>query len=194
MLFVLSGSSGAGKDAVLARMKELGLSFHQVVTMTTRPRREAESDGVDYYFTTESEFHDMARRGQLLEWANVYGNWYGVPRRHVQQALEEGKDAVVRVDVQGAATIKSLVPGAVLIFLASESVDDYEQRLKKRNTESDADVKRRIDSVEEELKSLPLFDYVVVNRQGELDATVSEIAAIMTAERCRVTPRLVEVP
>ncbi len=193
MLFVLSGSSGAGKDAVLARMKELGLSFHQVVTMTTRPRREAESDGVDYYFTTESEFHDMARRGQLLEWANVYGNWYGVPRRHVQQALEEGKDAVVRVDVQGAATIKSLVPGAVLIFLASESVDDYEQRLKKRNTESDADVKRRIDSVEEELKSLPLFDYVVVNRQGELDAAVSEIAAIMTAERCRVSPRLVEV-
>lgn len=193
MLFVLSGSSGAGKDAVLARMKELGLSFHQVVTMTTRPRREAESDGVDYYFTTESEFHDMARRGQLLEWANVYGNWYGVPRRHVQQALEEGKDAVVRVDVQGAATIKSLVPGAVLIFLASESVDDYEQRLKKRNTESDADVKRRIHSVEEELKSLPLFDYVVVNRQGELDAAVSEIAAIMTAERCRVSPRLVEV-
>jgi guanylate kinase len=190
---VLSGSSGAGKDAVLGRMKELGYPFHHVVTVTTRPRRTAEKDGVDYHFLSESRFQEMVHQDELLEWAQVYGNYYGVPKQQIRQALEEGRDAMVRVDVQGAATIKSLVPEAVLIFLTSASAKDLEERLRQRKTESGAEVELRIGSIEEEMKSLPIFDYVVVNRQGELDTAVSDIASIITAEKCRVRPRSVQI-
>ena len=193
LFVVLSGSSGVGKDAVLNRMKELRFPCHYVVTATTRPRRAGESHRIDYYFTSESEFQEMVQRGELLEWAEVYGNWYGVPKQEIRQALEAGKDAIVRVDVQGAATIKKLLPGAVLIFLASSSKKEYEERLRQRKTESDADLKLRIESIEEEINSLPLFDYVVVNRQGELDSAVSEITAIVTAEKRRGNRRVIEL-
>jgi len=193
LFFVLSGSSGAGKDAVLNRMRELGYPFHYVVTVTTRPRRAAEKDGIDYYFTSESRFQEMVRQGELLEWAQVYGNYYGVPKQQVRQALEEGKDAIVRVDVQGAATIRNAVPQAVLIFLTTASVEDYEERLRQRKTESDTELKLRIDSIGEETKRLPIFDYIVMNRQGQLDTAVSDIASIITAEKRRTTPRSVKV-
>jgi len=193
LFFVLSGSSGAGKDAVLNRMRELGYPFHYVVTVTTRPRRAAEKDGIDYYFTSESRFQEMVRQGELLEWAQVYGNYYGVPKQQVRQALEEGKDAIVRVDVQGAATIRNAVPQAVLIFLTTASVEDYEERLRQRKTESDTELKLRIDSIGEETKSLLIFDYIVMNRQGQLDTAVSDIALIITAEKRRTNPRSVKV-
>ena len=192
LFFVLSGSSGAGKDAVLNRMRELGYPFHYVVTVTTRPRRATEKDGIDYYFTSESRFQEMVRQGELLEWAQVYGNYYGVPKQQVRQALEEGKDAIVRVDVQGASTIRNAVPQAVLIFLTTASVEDYEERLRQRKTESDTELKLRIDSIGEETKSLPIFEYIVMNRQGQLDTAVSDIASIITAEKRRTTPRSVK--
>ena len=192
LFFVLSGSSGAGKDAVLNRMRELGYPFHYVVTVTTRPRRAAEKDGIDYYFTSESRFQEMVRQGELLEWAQVYGNYYGVPKQQVRQVLEEGKDAIVRVDVQGASTIRNAVPQAVLIFLTTASVDDYEERLRQRKTESDTELKLRIDSIGEETKSLPIFDYIVINRQGQLDTAVSDIESIITAEKRRTNPRSVK--
>jgi guanylate kinase len=189
LFIVLSGPSGAGKDTVLNRMKELGFPLHYVVTATTRPRRAGEKDRVDYYFRSEAEFQEMMQQGELLEWAQVYGHWYGVPKQQVKQALEKRKDVIVKVDVQGAATIKNLLPGAVLIFLAPPSIKEYEERLRQRQTESETELKLRIKKVTEELRSLPLFDYVVVNRQGELDSTVSQIKAIITAEKCRVNPR-----
>ena len=188
LLIVLSGPSGAGKDTVLNRMKELGFPFHYVVTATTRPRRAGENDGVDYYFRSEAEFQEMMQQGELLEWAQVYGHWYGVPKQQVKQALEKRKDVIVKVDVQGAATIKNLLSGAVLIFLAPPSIKEYEERLRQRKTESETELKLRIERVTKELRSLPLFDYVVMNRQGELDSTVSQIEAIVTAEKCRVNP------
>jgi guanylate kinase len=189
LLIVLSGPSGAGKDTVLNRMKELGLPFHYVVTATTRPRRAGENNGVDYYFCSEAEFQEMMQQEELLEWAQVYGHWYGVPKQPVKQALEKREDVIVKVDVQGAATIKNLLSGAVLIFLAPPSIKEYEERLRQRKTESETELKVRVEKVTEELRSLPLFDYVVVNRQGELDSTVSQIEAIVTAEKCRVNPR-----
>lgn len=189
LLIVLSGPSGAGKDTVLNRMKELGFPFHYVVTATTRPRRAGENNGVDYYFRSEAEFQEMLQQGELLEWAQVYGHWYGVPKQQVKQALEKRKDVIVKVDVQGAATIKNLLPGAVLIFLAPPSIKEYEERLRQRKTESETELKLRIEKVTKELRSLPLFDYIVVNRQGKLDSTVSQIEAIVTAEKCRVNPR-----
>jgi guanylate kinase len=188
LLVVLSGPSGAGKDTVLNRMKQLGFPFHYVVTATTRPRRAGENNGVDYYFCSEAEFQEMMQQGELLEWAKVYGHWYGVPKQQVKQALETRKDVIVKVDVQGAATIKNLLSGAVLVFLAPPSIKEYEERLRQRKTESETELKLRIEKATEEMGSLPLFDYVVVNRQGKLDSTVSQIEAIITAEKCRANP------
>jgi guanylate kinase len=192
LLIVLSGPSGAGKDALLIRMKELGVPFHYVVTSTTRPPRPGENDGVEYTFVSESGFHEMLQRGDLIESAKVYGYWYGVPKHEVRQALDEGKDVVLKIDVQGAATIRNLLPGAVLVFLTLPSLEEYEQRLRQRKTESDTDLKVRLGKVNEEVRSLLIFDYVVVNRQDELDAAVDQIKAIVTAEKCRVNPRVVQ--
>ena len=190
---VLSGPSGAGKDAVLSRMRELGCSFHYVVTATTRPRRAGEKDGTDYRFLPEAEFERMLQGRELLESARVYGYWYGVPKQEVKQALDEGKDVILKIDVQGAATVRRLVPAAVLIFLTLSGMEEYEERLRQRRTESDAELKVRLGEVNEEMKSLPIFDYVVMNRQGELDVAVEHIRAIVTAEKCRVNPRTAEL-
>jgi guanylate kinase len=192
LLIVLSGPSGAGKDAVLSRMRELGLLFHYTVTATTRPKRAGEKEGTDYCFLAEEEFQRMLQSGGLLESAKVYGHWYGVPKQQVEQALDEGKDVILKIDVQGAATIRKLLPEAVLIFLTLRGIEDYEQRLRQRKTESDAELKVRLGRVSEEMKSLPLFDYMVLNNQGELDAAVADIRAIVAAEKCRVNPRIVE--
>ena len=193
LLIVLSGPSGVGKDTVLNRMKGLEVPFHYMVTVTTRPRRTEESHGVNYYFLSEVEFQKMLKQGELLEWAKVYGHWYGVPKQPVKQALERGEDVLVKVDVQGAATIKKLLPGAVLIFLASLSMEEQVERLRERQTESAAERQLRIETVREEMNYLPLFDYVVVNRQDEIDAAVAQIRAIVTAEKCKVNPRVVRL-
>jgi guanylate kinase len=192
LLFVLSGPSGAGKDAVLHRMKELSFPFYRVVTVTTRTQRPGENNGVDYYFTSEAEFQEMVRRGELLERAEVYGRWYGTPKQQVKEALDGGKDVILRVDVQGAATIRSIMPEAVLIFLTSLLLE-YEERLRQRQTESDGERRLRMGRIDGEMKSLPLFDYMVVNHQGELDSAVSQIMSIVTAEKCRVNRRLVKL-
>lgn len=193
LLVVLSGPSGVGKDAVLTRMRELGRPFHYVVTATTRPKRAREKDGVDYHFLSQKEFQQMINDNQLLEWANVYGNYYGVPKNEITSALSKGVDAVVKVDVQGAAAIKKILPHAIFIFLTSPSIEELEKRLKKRQSESSADLALRLEKAREEIKSLLLFDYVITCRQNKLDEVVSRIDAIVTAEKCRVKPRIVEL-
>jgi len=189
LLVVLSGPSGVGKDAVLARMKELGYPLKYITTLTTRPRRPDERNNVDYHFVSMKRFQKMIANNELLEWANVYGNWYGVPREAVKQALDKGKDVMVKVDVQGAATIKKILPQAIVIFLMPPSMDELLIRLKGRHTEVPSDLALRLKTAEEEIKRLPLFDYVVVNRWDEIDQVVSGIEAIITAEKCRVIPR-----
>jgi len=189
LLIVLSGPSGAGKDAVLSRMRETGLSLKYVTTMTTRHRRASERDGIDYHFVATERFQELIKDNELLEFANVYGNWYGVPRKVVREALEEGWDTIVKVDIQGAAAIKKLIPEAVFIFLTPPTIEELKERLHQRKTESAADRAIRSQIAEEEIKQLALFDYIVFNRQGELDIAVEEIEAIIVAEKCRVKPR-----
>lgn len=191
LLVVLSGPSGVGKDAVLARMKKLERSFHYVVTATTRPRRAREKDGVDYHFLSRQEFQQMIDKHQLLEWASVYGNYYGVPKDEIALALSKGVDAIVRVDVQGAATLKKILPQAVFIFLMHPSMEELEKRLRKRHSECSEDLTLRLKKAKEEIKSLPLFDYVITSHQNKLDEVVSQIDAIIAAEKCRVKPRIV---
>lgn len=190
---MLSGPSGVGKDAVLNAMKGLGHPFHYAVTATTRPQRQGEKDGVDYHFVSPEKFQEMVKRGELLEWAQVYGNLYGVPRWEVEPPLKEGRDVMVKADVQGAATIKGLAPQALLIFLAPPSVEELVARLRQRKTESAVDLDQRIETAREEMKRLPLFDYVVVNRHDRVDLAVAQIDAIITAEKCRVNPRVIRI-
>ena len=189
LLIVISGPSGAGKDAVLTKMKELGCPLEYIVTVTTRPQRAKERDNIDYHFISTERFQEMIERKEFLEWANVYGNWYGVPKEPVKQALDKGQDIIVKVDIQGAATIKEILPEAVFIFVMPASMEELVLRLKQRHTESPFDLALRTKTVEEEVKQLSLFDYIVVNKRDEIDLAVSDIKAIITAEKCRVTPR-----
>ena len=181
LLIVLSGSSGVGKDAVLVRMKELGSSLKYITTLTTRPQRPGERDNIDYHFVSTERFQEMIKNNELLEWANVYGNWYGVPKEAVKQALGKGQDIIVKVDIQGTATIKKILPQAVFIFLMPPSREELIIRLKQRHTELPSDLAVRLKTAEEEVKQLFLFDYVVVNRWDELDLAASDIGAIITA-------------
>jgi len=189
LLIVISGPSGVGKDAVLTKMKKLGYPLEYVITVTTRPQRDKERNNVDYHFISTEKFQEMAERKEFLERANVYGNWYGVPKEPIKQALDKRQDIIVKVDIQGAATIKKILPQAVFIFLVPPSMEELVLRLKQRHTESAFDLALRTKTAEEEMKQLPLFDYVVVNRQNEIDLAVSDIKAIIAAEKCRVTPR-----
>jgi len=193
LLVVLSGPSGVGKDVVLARMRRLERPFHYVVTATTRPKRAREKNGVDYHFLSRKEFQQMVDKHQFLEWANVYGNYYGVPKDEITSALSKGVDAIVKVDVQGAATIKEILPQAVFIFLTPPSMEALKKRLKMRRSESSADLALRLERAKEEIKSLPLFDYVITSHQNKLDEVVSQIDAIIAAEKRRVKPRTVKL-
>ncbi len=193
LLIVLSGPSGVGKDAILAKMKESGYPLEYITTVTTRPRRPAERDNVDYHFISLERFQEMVESGELLEWAEVYNNWYGVPKETVKKALDRGQDTIIKIDVQGATTIKKIIPQAIFIFLIPPSVEELVTRIKQRRTESAFDLALRIRIAEKEIEQLPLFDYVVVNRPGEIDQAVSEIKAIIAAEKCRVSPKQVSL-
>jgi guanylate kinase len=134
----------------------------------------------------------MIDKHQFLEWANVYGNCYGVPKDEITSALSKGVDTIVKVDIQGAVTIKQILPQAVFIFLLPPSVEELEKRLRRRSSESLKNLALRLEKAKGEIKSLPLFDYVITSHQNELDEVVFRIDAIVSAEKCRVKPRIVE--
>lgn len=187
LLVVLSGPSGVGKDSILGWMRERELPFHYTVTATTRPRRENERDGRDYHFYAREDFERLLSDGGLLEHALVYGDeYYGVPRQQVIDALRQGQDVIMRTNVDGAESIRAAAPGAVLIFIKAPSLEDLQERLQRRHTESSAEMAVRLGKAKEELERLPLFDYVVDNVEGKLDACVCTILAIVRAEKCRV--------
>lgn len=191
LLVVISGPSGVGKDTVIQRMKERKLPFHFVVTATTRPPRADEVHRVDYLFVSNDEFAEMIEKGELLEYAIVYNDYKGIPKEQVRQALTSGKDVLMRVDVQGAATVQELSSNAVLIFLTTQDEDEMVKRLKARKTETPEGLKLRIATARQELKRIDEYDYVVVNREYLLDETVDKILAIIQAEHQRVHPRKV---
>ncbi len=191
LLIVISGPSGVGKDTVVHRMRERRLPFRFVVTATSRARRDDEVEGVDYVFLTREEFETMVAGGEFLEHALVYGQFKGIPRRHVREALATGQDVVFRIDVQGAETVRRLCPEALLIFLATRDEDELARRLRKRRTEAAEALELRLATARREYEKLDLFDYVVVNGDGELDRAVDTIEAIIRAEHHRTRPRRV---
>ena len=182
---VLSGPSGVGKDVALAELRKLDRPWHFVVTATTRPIRPGERDGIDYIFLDEPTFLRMKSRGEFVEHAQVYERWYGVPRSQVTEGLEAGKDVILKIDVQGAATVKKMAPDALFIFMMPGSIDELRDRLSQRMTESTSDMELRLKTATEEMKQASQFDYRVVNRQDELDKAVADIDAAITAEKHR---------
>lgn len=193
LLIVISGPSGVGKDTVILRMKERDLPVHFVITATTRPPRDDEQHGVDYFFVSHDEFAEMIENDELLEYAVVYNDYKGIPKEQVRQALASGKDVVMRIDVQGAATIRELCSDALLIFLTTQNEEELIKRLTDRKSETREGLKLRIATARKELERISEFDYVVVNREFELDETVDTIEAIIHAEHQRVHPRKVSL-
>ena len=192
-MVVVSGPSGVGKDAVLGVLRTLERPWHFAVTATTRSKRPGERDGTDYIFLETGKFQAMVEQGEFLEYAQVYGNWYGVPKQQIRHAGERGLDTILKVDVQGAATIKTLAPEAVFIFLVPSSMDELQRRLSLRATESATDLEIRTRIARHEMERMSSFDYVVVNRDGCLDQSVTCIDAIILAERCRTSPRQISI-
>ena len=193
LLIVISGPSGVGKDSVLLRMKERGFPFHFVITATDRPARPHEAHGRDYYFYSTDEFERMIAEGELLEHAMVYGQHKGIPKEHVRQALASGQDVVMRIDVQGAETVKELLPAAITIFLICESEQELVSRLRERRTETEEALQHRLASTRKEMDCIPGFDYVVVNRRCSLDDAVDDVVAIIRAEHCRSQPQSINL-
>jgi guanylate kinase len=193
LLIVISGPSGVGKDSVIDRMKERGLPFHFVVTTTSRAQRPDEVEGEDYYFVTREEFEGMIDRDELFEYAQVYKDYKGIPKERIREAMASGHDVMMRLDVQGAETVRSRSPQAVLIFLSTRDEQELIQRLRRRRTESEESLKIRVETARHEYEKIDLFDYYVINAEGKLDEAVDTILAIIKAEHHRTHPREVDL-
>ncbi len=191
LLIVISGPSGAGKDTIMQRMKERGMPFHFVVTATTRPRRENEIHGRDYFFVSKEEFARMIDEDELIEYAIVYGDYKGIPKQQVREALASGQDVIMRIDVQGAETVRKLAPNAVMIFMTVDNEQELERRLRERKTENAEELALRIATARKELQRVDAFDYIVVNADDHLDRAVDTIQAIIVAEHSRVHQKAV---
>jgi guanylate kinase len=185
LLVVVSGPSGVGKDAVLARLRAALPDAYFAVTATTRPPRSRERDGDDYHFLSDEEYDHLLAEDGFLENAAVYDYRYGVPKAEAREALARGQDVIMRVDVQGTRTIRRLAPNALFIFLAPASFEELEERLRRRNTEAEGALRLRLDTARQEMACQKEFDDVVINREGRLDEAVAQIIAIIEAERQR---------
>jgi guanylate kinase len=192
LLIVLSGPSGVGKDAVIAGLKKHH-DLHTVITTTTRSMRDTESQGNPYHFIDKTRFEKMIENDELLEWAKVYDFYYGVPREEVDKALKKSKPVIIKVDVQGARTIKNIIPDAVYIFLLPSTPEELSRRLLGRGSMSHDQLKLRLKTVDEEINYLSLFDYTVINADNKLDKTIDTINCIIAAEKCRIEERNIKL-
>lgn len=193
ILFIISGPSGVGKDTVIRELRTRFTDLHYAVTATTRSPRPGEIPGQSYFFLSKTEYDTMLDAGELLAPAEVHGNWYGAPISELRNAFAGGRDVLLKIDVQGAIQVRRRLPQAVFIFLAPTSIGDLMSRLATRRTESEADFERRIRDARFEMAQLPVYDYVVINRDDDLSETVQCIACIITAERHRTHRQPIEL-
>ena len=180
-VFVISGPSGVGKDSVIERLLPL-VDIDTVVTMTTRRIRDNEVDGIHYRFVSVEQFEDLRARGELLESAFVHGNWYGVPADSVRASVARGRDVLIKVDPQGARSIKSLMPDAIFIFLRPASIEELRGRLLLRGSETDEERALRIRNAEIELQDQVWFDYVVDNPNGQIATAIATLRSIIMGD------------
>lgn len=186
-LIVISGPSGVGKDTIARRLIERRPdTFYFVVTATTRPIREGEVHGHDYFFVSNDEFARMIEENELLEYAVVYNDYKGIPKQQIRDALASGKDVIMRVDVQGAATIRKLIPNAIFVFLMTETEESLVRRLEERKSETAEGLKLRTATARQEIKRMREFDYCVINFENQQEDAVNRILNIIDAAHCRV--------
>lgn len=193
LLFVLSAPSGTGKDTVINTARAQGADFFVVPSVTTRAPRPGESEDNPYRFISKETFEELVGKDELLEYANVHGNWYGQPRQLIRDNLRAGRDVLLKIDVKGAATVRQKVPQAIFIFLVPGSIDELATRLVKRNTETKEELQRRLEDARIELAQQNWYDYVIANRQGHVAEAAEKLRAIIAAEHCRVHPRHVTI-
>ena len=187
---VISGPSGVGKDVIIDRMIESDrFGFHFTVTATTRNPRPGEQDGVNHHFMTVDDFINMIAADDLLEWAQVYDNYYGVPKQQVRDALDAGNHVIIRVDVQGAKRLSEIIPEALLIFIIPPSLDVLKMHLENRGVDSETEMTKRLSAATEEINQANLFDFTVTNEEDQLDVTADSVVAIIESESQRVPPR-----
>ena len=187
-VFVISGPAGVGKDEVIKRLLKAVPGLRKVVTNTTRAPRAREEEGVDYHFCSREEFELLLAEGSLLEHASYAEHYYGTPAEPVRSALAEGFDVVLKIEAQGAMKVRARLPGAVLVFIAPESLDELRRRISARATEDADAIAKRLRRAADELCLAGLYDYVVVNRRDRIDEAVAQVAAIVEAERLRASP------
>jgi guanylate kinase len=185
LLFVLSAPSGTGKDSVIHALKEQGMDFYVVPSVTARAPRPGESEGNPYHFVSEETFQRMIKENKLIEYAKVHGNWYGQPREPIRENLRAGRDVLLKIDVQGAATIRKKIPEAIFIFLAPGSYEELAQRLISRNTETDEQLQRRLTDARNELAQQSWYDHVIINRQNHLEEAAKQLREVMQREHAR---------
>lgn len=183
-LIIISGPSGVGKGTVCNELRLYKPNLKYSISATTRLARTGETHGVNYYFLTMDKFKEMVQQNLFLEYAQVYGNYYGTPRENVEELLDAGYDVILEIDIQGAFQVKEKFPQGVFIFIMPPSIDELRNRIVSRGTESEESLANRLGSVESEIKCVDKYDYLVVN--DDLDRCVREIEAIITAEQCRV--------
>jgi len=184
LLIVISGPSAVGKGTIIKELFKQNFALTYSISATSRLPREGEVDGVNYFFLNEKQFLDMVEKDEFLEWAKVYSNYYGTPKSFVEKMLEEGKDVVLEIDIQGSLQVKRKFPQGTYIFVLPPSLEELEARIRKRGTEEEGQICERLGLAEKELGYLAYYDYGVVN--DELTKAVEKIKAIITAEKCRV--------
>lgn len=187
-LFIVSGPSGVGKSTVLAELFKLRGNMYFSVSATTRTPRDGEIDGVHYHFRSEEEFRRLIEAGELLEYAQYVGNFYGTPARYVEEAITDGRDAVLDIEIQGRAQVKRARPDAVSVFIAPPSFEELERRLTERGTDTPEKIRGRLARAREEFESAAQYDYIVIN--DSIEHAAAELNAIFTAEHCRPDERM----
>lgn len=186
-LIVISGPSGVGKDTIARNLIDSAPDrFYFVVTATTRPPRVGETHGVDYFFSSNDEFAEMIENNELLEYAVVYNDYKGIPKQQIRDALNSGRDVIMRVDVQGAATVRRIIPNAISVFLTTETESELVRRLRERKSETAEGLNLRIAAVRQEMNRIQEFDYWVVNAEDRQERAVREILSIIEAAHCQV--------
>jgi guanylate kinase len=182
-IFVITGTSGAGKDSVIEKLREMGLDFEQVVTTTTRKKREGEEQGKPYFFITENEFKELVSSGQMAEFAEVYGNFYGVTKNEIARCVETGKPVIWRIDVQGAISAKKQYPqNSKVIFIKTPDLQTLGNRLRSRGQNNEKDITERLRVAEQEIaiaRSNSVFDHIINNEEGKLEETAQKVSQII---------------
>ena len=192
-MVVISGPSGVGKDVLIEGIARRDLNYHFTVTATTRDPRPGELEGVNHHFLSVAEFQAAISEDELLEWALVYGNYYGVPKQQVRDALSDGKHVLIRVDVQGALRIRELAPEVLMIFIHPPSTETLQKRLLRRGLNSDSEMQTRLEAAAQEIAHSKSFDYQVINREGMLDAAVDDVINIIYKEARSKPSRTVKI-